>query len=162
MRTEDDEGASEALTSKQESVASQAFVIIIASLAGTAVVFLITAFLIATSLQRSQHPPAPPSHLLMGLIYCFALISLLGAVFWTRLRSDISSLAYKDFQQRTMVGIALAEISEILGMLWVLLGGAFVLSVPLFAGAALVILLVILPTALRRKSKIKNRSQFRF
>ena len=61
-----------------------------------------------------------------------------------------------------MVGIALAEISEILGMLWVLLGGAFVLSVPLFAGAALVILLVILPTALRRKSKIKNRSQFRF
>ncbi len=160
MRAERGDEASETLTSKQNRIASQAFVIIIASLAGATVAFSITSFLISSSIQRLPHPSAPPSHLLMALIYFVALISLLGVVFWTRFRSDISSLPYADFQQRTMVGLSLANISEILGMVWVLLGGAFVFSLPLFAASALVILLVILPTALRRKSALSQHSNF--
>ncbi|MGI4792158.1 MAG: hypothetical protein ACRYFS_25320 [Janthinobacterium lividum] len=145
-------------------MACQALMIITLSFVGATIAFLVTSFMIASNiqagLQHHNHPPSPPSNTLLGLFYFAALIALLGSVFWTRFRSDVSSLAYKDFQQRTFIGLALANVSEYLGIVWVILGGAFALSVPLFAGSAAVILLFSLPSVLRRKSLLKQQSHY--
>lgn len=160
MRTEREDDASGSLASKQESVACQALVVITLAFVGATAAFLFVASIIATNIQHREHPLSPPSNSLMILFYLLALMALLGSVLWTRFRSGIPSLPYKDFQQRTMVGLALANVSEYLGVLWVILGGAFALSIPLFAGSAAVTLLFILPSVLRRKAALKQGSRY--
>lgn len=152
--------AAGSLAIKQESVACKVLMFIIISFVGTTAAFSFVAYLIAVNIDHREHPLAPPSNLLLDLFYFAALIALLGSVLWTRFRSEVSSLPYRDFQQRTMFGLALANVSEYLGLVWVILGGAFGLSVPLFAGSALVTLVFILPSALRRKSALRQRSSF--
>lgn len=160
MRTEHGDEAPGAIGSKQESVACQALVVITLGFVGVTVALLLAAFMIASNIGHRQHLPSPPSNLLIGLFYFVALSALLGSVLWTRLRSSHPSLPHKDFQQRTMVGLALSNVSEYLGVFWVVLGGAFALSVPLFAGSAAVTLLFILPSVLRRKSALKQGSSY--
>jgi len=160
MRSEHKDDAAGPLASKQESVACQALVVITLAFVGATAAFLLTAFIIASNIQHREHPLSPPSNSLLYLFYLSAFIALLGSVLWTRFRSSLPSLPYKDFQQRTMVGLALANVSEYLGVLWVILGGAFGLSVPLFAGSAAVTLVFILPSVLRRKAALGGRSSF--
>ena len=160
MRTERNDDASGSLASKQESLSCQVLAILTLSFVGATAAFFFVASIIATNIQHREHPLAPPSNSVLGLFYFVALIALLGSVLWTRFRSGIPSLLYKDFQQRTIIGLAVANVSEYLGVLWVILGGAFGLSVPLFAGSAVVTLLFILPSVLRRKSALKQGSHY--
>jgi len=160
MRTEHKDDAAGPLASKQESVACQALVVITFSFVGATAAFFLVASVIATNIGHREHPIAPPSNSVLDLFYFVALLALLGSVLWTRFRSSLPSLPYRDFQQRTMIGLALANVSEYLGVLWVILGGAFGLSVPLFMGSAGVTLLFILPSVLRRKSALKQGSRY--
>ncbi len=160
MRMEQKDEPSGSLASKQESLAIQALVFITLSFVGATAALTFVASEIASNIQRRQNPISPPSTALMAIFYFLALASLLGSVLWTRSRTSNPSLPYKDFQQRTMVGLALANVSEYLGVFWVVLGGGFTLSLPFFAGSALVTLLFILPAVLRRKSALSERSSF--
>jgi hypothetical protein len=159
-RTELKDDQSGSLASKQESLAIQALIVITFSFAGATAALTFVASQIASNIQQRQNPLNPPSSSMMAIVYFLALASLLGAVLWTRSRTSDPSLPYKDFQQRTMVGLALANVSEYLAVFWVVLGGGFTLSLPLFAGSALVTLLFILPGVLRRKSALSERSSF--
>lgn len=109
MRTERNDEPSESLASKQESVAIQALMLITLSFVGATAALAFVASQIASNIQRRPHPISPPSTSLIAIFYFLALASLLVSVLWTRSRTSDPSLPYKDFQQRTMVGLALAE-----------------------------------------------------
>lgn len=122
MRMERNDEPSGSLPSKQESVAIQALMFITLSFVGTTAALTCVASEIASNLQRRPHPISPPSTSLMAVLYFLALAALLISVFWMRSRTSEPSLPYRDFQQRTMVGLALANVSEYLGVFWVVLG----------------------------------------
>ena len=129
---------------KQEAAGGQALVIITAAFAATNFVLMLTVFFIATNIQHRRVPLAPPSHTLLLLFYAAGLLFLLAAVLRPQFRTlSAASLPQKEFQQQVIVAVGVANLSQYLGVVWVLLGGAFLLSIPFFAGPALVNLLFI-------------------
>jgi hypothetical protein len=140
----------------REAAGGQALVITTAALAGSNLILLLTAFLIATQIQHRRVLPAPPSSSLLLVFYAVGLLCLLAAL-RPRFRTlGTALLPHKEFSPQVFTCIGLANVCLYLGMIWVILGGAFLPSVPLFAGPTLVILLFVLPVVRKRASLLKS------
>ncbi len=140
----------------REAAGGQVLVIITAALAGSNLILLLTAFLISTQIQHRHVPPTPPSSTLLLFFYFVGILCLLAAL-RPRFRTlGMALLPHKEFSQQVFTCIGLANACQYLGMIWVILGGAFLPSVPFFAGPTLAILLFVLPVIRKRVFLLKS------
>lgn len=140
----------------QEAAGGQALVIITAALAASNLILLLTVFFIASGIQHRRVPPVPPSAALLLLFYAVSLVCLLGAVLRPRFQSlKAALLPHKEFSPQIFTSIGLVNVCQYLGVIWVILGGAFLPSVLFFVCPAAVTLLVILPVVRKRASLLK-------
>lgn len=143
--------------SKQEAFAGQALVIIVLAFVGANAALLLAMSQMAANVGHHHHPLSPPSNSLLAIFYFLGLLCLLGSALWMRFRvGRPSPLPYPDFQRQMFVGLALANLPQYLAFFWAVSGGAFSLTIPFFAGPAIITLLFILPPARKRAASLKQ------
>lgn len=141
----------------QEATGSKTLAMITVALAGSNLVLLVTAFLIASQIQHRRMPPVSPPSSLLLLLYAIGIFCLLTAMLRPRFRTlGRSLLPHKEFSPQIFTSIALTNVCQYLGMIWLYLGGAFLPAVPFFAAPFLAVLLFILPVVLRRAAMLKR------
>jgi len=131
---------------RNEAAGLKALAYIVMAMAGASLMLLLTLYMLASTPQKYPQTIVPPSNAMLGLFFVVALLCLLGSVLWTRLRvGNIPTLSPAEFSQRIFVGIALANVSEVLGVIWFFLSRELSLAAPLLIAPAVVILLFVLP-----------------
>jgi len=122
--------------------------------------------LIAMLLPRESLPVQPPAVLSMlrPFLFAFGMVCVLGAIGWIYRNAQGSATTTlpspRDFNTATIIGLALAEVGALAGLVLFVLGGPFSDFVLLALGALAVDLLYILPkgrsywTAWEEKQKL--------